>query len=472
MAPPKFVGVTVMPEYFQSESINGVLDNLEGKAAATAVTTSPYVMQAADRKTGFREPPIDAGAGKVRLLDRTLWGQRELWVRTAPSFRPNLRLYRGLRYQPPPAGALTREQGPVVGEFIQAAQSRGLKVYLQVQAAIPPGYRVQFGKAEFDDCPRLPDGSVPKRRLSANGSLASPHIRDYSHALIRDICQQYPTIQGLRVDWPEYPPYLLDSIFLDFGEQAERAAERMGFDFKRMRNAAASLYRRLHGGLSDSDLSACAEAGSISEARQRLLPKSTGLVEWVRFKAKLVESLHQGFRKTMQEAGAGHIALWPNAFPPPWNILSGMDYSLVSPYSSAISVKLYTMHWPMMLRFYGDQLRQANPGVTESLLLRALLRLFDTNDAPGPTRLEDLDYPVPEEAHPVGAAAQHRKITQAQLEARKTPVYALVHGYGPSEDFRARLETATAASRHGCWINRYGHLSEEKLRIIGAVARS
>ncbi len=85
MASPKFVGITVMPEYFQSESINGVLDNLESKAAATAVTTSPYVMQAADRQTGFREPPIDAGAGKVRLLDRTLWGERELWVRTAPS---------------------------------------------------------------------------------------------------------------------------------------------------------------------------------------------------------------------------------------------------------------------------------------------------------------------------------------------------------------------------------------------------
>ncbi len=161
-----------------------------------------------------------------------------------------------MRYQPPLAGALTREQGPLVREFIHAAQSRGLKVYLQVQAAIPPGYRVQFGEPEFEDCPRLPDGSVPKRRLSANGSLASPHIREYSHALIRDVCQQYPTIQGLRVDWPEYPPYLLDSIFLDFGEHARREAERMEFDFNRMRSAAADLYRRLHGGLSDSDLSA------------------------------------------------------------------------------------------------------------------------------------------------------------------------------------------------------------------------
>ncbi len=89
------VGITVMPEYFQSESVNGVLDRLEGLAGVTAVTTSPYVMAPADRQTGFREPPIDAGAGKVRLLDRTLWGKRELWARTAPSFQPDLDLYRG-----------------------------------------------------------------------------------------------------------------------------------------------------------------------------------------------------------------------------------------------------------------------------------------------------------------------------------------------------------------------------------------
>ena len=467
MAGSDFIGVTLLPEYFQSESVNGVLDNLQSRAAATAVTTSPYVMQLADSQSGFREPPVDAGAGQVRLLDRPLWGKRELWVRTAPSFRPDLRLYHGLRYQPPPANGLTAGHGPVVEQFLQAARSRGLKVYLQVQAAIPPGYRVQFGEPELEDIPRLPDGSIPKRRLSANGSLASPHIREYAHALIRDLCRQYPDINGLRVDWPEYPPYLLDSIFLDFGEPARREAEAMGFDFDRMRHGAAELYSRLHGGLDDSDLSACAEAGSPAEARRCLLPDSAGLAEWIRFKAKLVESLHAGFRKTLDETGAGHMELWSNAFPPPWNTFSGMDYRLVGRYSSAISVKLYTMHWPMMLRFYGDQLRQANPGISGSLLARALVRLFDISDVPAPARLEDLYYPAPEEPHPAGAAAQHRKIVQAQLQAGGTPVYALAHGYGPVGDFRNRLETAMAASRHGCWINRYGYLSDEKLDIIG-----
>ena len=471
MALPRLVGITVMPEYFQSESVDGVLDRLEGLAGVTAVTTSPYVMALADRQTGFREPPIDAGAGKVRLLDRNLWGKRELWARTAPSFRPNLDLYRGLRYQPPAADDLTREQGPLVGEFICNAQSRGLKVFLQVQAAIPPGYRVQFGQPEPDDCPRLPDDSIPKRRLSANGSLASPHIRDYTLALLRDLCRQYPTVDGLRLDWPEYPPYLLDSIFLDFGEHARGQARRMGLDFNRIRSAAASLYSRLHGGLTDEDLRICTETGSLVEARRRLLPEPAGLEEWIEFKASLVESLHADIRQAMNEAGGQGMELRPNAFPPPWNIFSGLDYRRVSPYSSALSVKLYTMHWPMMLRFYGDRLHQANPGVSERLLARALARLFDTGQEPTPDRLEDFRYPSPEEPHPVGEAAQHRKIAQAQLEAGSTPVCTLAHAYGPTTDFRSRLQTARSASRHGFWINRYGHLSDEKLAIVGEVGR-
>lgn len=79
-----------------------------------------------------------------------------------------------------------------------------MKVYFQVQAAIPPGYRVQFGGPVDDDRARLPDGSIPTKRLDKNGSLASPHILEYGEALLRDLVTQYPGIDGIRIDWPEY----------------------------------------------------------------------------------------------------------------------------------------------------------------------------------------------------------------------------------------------------------------------------
>jgi len=458
----RFVGITVMPEYIQAEGVDRVLDNICSRAGANAVTTSPYVMAPADEKTGSREPPIDAGAGKVRRLDRPLWGRRELFVRTAPSYAPNLRLYKGLRYQPAPPDGLTRAQGGMIRDFIRAARARHLKVYLQIQAAIPPGYRVQFGGPGEEDRPRLPDGRIPPRTLANNGSLAGPEIRNYTHALIRDLCEAYPELDGLRVDWPEYPPYFLDDVFLDFSRPAEAAAARLGLSFDLMRREAGALYSTLHGGLTDEILTRW--------AKPRMDRFSS--LGWTRFKAILVEELLAGFRHTLTEAGGAAKELLPNAFPPPFSAASGMDYSRAARHSAGISVKLYTMHWPMMLRFYGDALRQANPQINESLLVRALAAWFDTEDDKRFDRLSHYSYPEPGEAHPVGVEAQRRKIRTVQQSSGQVPIFALAHGYGPVPDYRNRLRVAYEASGARVWINRYGYLSDEKLEVTKDVCHA
>jgi hypothetical protein len=427
------------------------------------VATSPYLMEPANEQTGQREPPDDAGAGGVRLLDRPLWGRRELYVRTAPSFVPDKRLYQGLRYQPAEPTELTRRNAHILSDFIRAAHSRHIKVYLQVQAAIPPGYRVQFGGPQPDDAPRLPDGRIPPRRLAKNGSLASPHILAYEHALVRDLCRQYPQIDGLRFDWPEYPPYLLDDFFLDFSDHARLAAQRLGFDFTRMQRDAGRLYDTLHGKLTNEDLKPWAEPDGGRYRLLRLLADFPGLAELARFKAVLVDELLAGLRRVMNESGSERMEMMPGAFPPPWTIASGMDFRRAARHSTAISVKHYTMHWPMMLRFYADQLRQANPALDSRRLARALVSLLDIADDGGLPSTDDYRYPKPDEPHPVGAQALIRKIEQAQRDAGDTPIYTLAHGYGPVADFRRRLEIAWRASPRGIWVNRYGYLSDEKL---------
>jgi hypothetical protein len=465
----RFVGITVLPEYIQSEGIDNLLRNLIERAGVTAVTTSPYVMAPADEKTGVREPPIDAGAGKVRLLDRPLWGKRELFVTTAPSFTPDERLYKGLLYRPSAPTNLTRSAGPIVGEFIRKARAAGLKVYLQVQAAIPPGYRVQFGGPVEPSKPRMPDGTVPKRRLANNGSLACPHIRAYTYALIRDMCRAYPEINGVRVDWPEYPPYLLQDNFLDFSDPARQAAARLGFPFERMRSAAAELYQFLHGGLKDSHLDAWSAGDGGRYALLDALARTPGLLDNLRFKAALVDELLAGCRTALTQALGQQAELVPNAFPPPFSTMSGMDYRLAAKHSAGISVKLYTMHWPTIARFYADDLKEWNPGLSDVKLARTIVRLLDLADESRVNGVADLRYPEPDEPHPVGAEHQARKIRQAQAVAGETPVYALAHGYGPVEDFRTRLRIAYTASNSRVWINRYAYLSDEKLSAIKQV---
>ncbi|MEZ6113744.1 MAG: hypothetical protein R3C99_22445 [Pirellulaceae bacterium] len=71
----------------------------------------------------------------------------------------------------------------------------------------------------------------------------------------------------------------------------------------------------------------------------------------------------------------------------------------------------------MMLRFYGDQLAAANPGLDESLLVASLTKTLDILDESGPESLNEWRYPEPDEPHPAGHLAQIRKITQAQTRA-------------------------------------------------------
>ena len=464
------IGVTVLPEYIQSEGIDHVLDNLVKRAGANAVATSPYVMEEGDEATGAREPPIDAGAGSVRLLDRPLWGKRELWVKTAPSFVPDKQLYEGLRYQPAEPTELTRRQGSVIHQFIEAAHARGLKVYFQVQAVIPPGYRVQFGGPVDDDAPRMPSGQIPARRVDNNGCLASPHIVNYSHALIRDLCSQYPQVNGIRFDWPEYPPYLLDCVFVDFCEHVENAARDLdGFDFDAMRRDSGKLYDMLNGGLTNELVEAFTESASDPDQWSAALAEHfPGAAAMIQLKATLSDRLLSGFRDVMKSI-APQMELAPSAFPPPWSIVSGMDFGRAARHCDALSVKLYGMHWAMMLRFYGDQLRAANPGLSPQLLARMLVRLLDIADDDGLPSLDDYQYPAPNEPHPIGRKSQIRKIETAQRQAGDTPIHAFAHGYGPLDDFRQRIEVATEASQHGIWVNRYAYLSDEKLDAIGHV---
>ncbi len=459
----RFVGITMMPEFIQNEGVDGVLNNLTKRARITAVATSPYVMEPADEKTGSREPPIDADAGKVRLLDRTLWGKRELFVRTAPSFTPNAALYRGLRYQPPQPNDLTKKHGGIVRDFVRQAKQRGIKVYLQVQAAIPPGYRVQFGGPSADDIPRLPDGKVPKRRLANNGSLASPHIVNYHCALLKDLANAYPEVDGFRVDWPEYPPYFLDDAFLDFNDAVRPMAARFDISFERMREHSLRFYRLLHGGLTSAMLR--------DRSRHSLLQwmiDYPGVVDLLRCKALLMENLLRAFR----EALPPDKELMPNAFPPPLSLLSGMDFARAAPYSSAISVKLYTMHWPMMLRFWGEQLKLANPHVPEADITGALEYWLELSGMPGigARKVADHRYPEPEEPHPVSDAAMADKIRTARQASPKVPIIALAHGYGPLPDFRRRVKIAYDAAGRKVWVNRYGYLSNAKLDAIGSLS--
>ncbi len=446
------LGLTVLPEYFQSEGVNGLLDHLQSHAPFTSIATSPYVMAESDRERGQREPPADAGSGAKRLLDRPLWGKREVWVETAPSFKPNPAHYQSTRYQPAPASELTEREGHMVSDFIAEAKTRGIEVLLQVQAAIPPGYRVQFGGPDDKDRPMLPDGSFPKRRLALNGSLASEDILNYGEGLIRDLMEQHPEASGIRIDWPEYPPYFLDDLFLDFNPQVQPVVEGMNIDFEELKSTVSDTR------------SAILNAAKLSDLEQLLTRLSERLRKLIQLKGTLVQNMMNRYRAAIGVSKK----LIPGIFPHPWNEIAGSDETNFTNHSDAIFCKLYTMHWPMIVDHYRSQILEANPTHNADELTRVIVEWLgiDSADSYPSSRYT---YPDPDTPHPVGSESQRAKIAEAQVRAGESSIVPIAHSYGPVDDFRNRLKVAWEASNHGVLINRYGYVSDEKLKAIAEV---
>jgi len=61
----------------------------------------------------------------------------------------------------------------------------------------------------------------------------------------------------------------------------------------------------------------------------------------------------------------------------PLTLASGFDFGLAARHCDGASVKLYTMHWPMIVNFWARELLAANAGLTEKTVVEWLVKLMD-----------------------------------------------------------------------------------------------
>ena len=458
------LGITVLGDFLLSEGISAVLENIR-RAGATAVACNPTVTAAANEGTGSFQPPIDRGSSP-RVFDRLLFGKPSLWVRSGVSYRPHASFYRNSLYGPRKPNDLTEAHGAIVAEFIDAAVRDGLKVYLQIGAAQPTGLR-------NEDRPRLPDGRVSGERMADTGSLASEAIRGYNRAYTRDLLTAYPQVHGLRIDWPEYPCYTFDEVFHDFNPAIGRWAEQRDIDFAAVQKSVAELFRRLQSRLTNAHLKTIVDADRPEDGARDVIEQLgvsvADITAWLRLKSLLSTDLIADWRAALDECGPGR-ELIAHAFMPPYTTLTGFDFAAAAEIADVVSPKFYTMHWSLMIQFWGEVLLESNPGLDERLLVQSLVKLTDIADGDGGERLADYGYPRPDEPHPIPDAPQRRKIAQACREIDgRAMLCAMAHGYGPLDDFRRRLQLVADSETDAVWINRYGYLSDAKLDAIAAI---
>lgn len=459
----RLFGITVLADFVVNEGIDGILDHITERAGANAIAVNPIVTAEAEEGQGSWQPPADAGSSP-RVFDRPLWGKTSLWVRSGPSYTPNEALYADSPYKPKQPNELTAEYGHLVSDFIDAALDRGIEVYFQVPSITPSGLR-------DEDRPRLPNGEIPDR-MADTGSLASPANRAYVAAFVRDLLEAYPNVTGFRPDWPEYPCYFLPEAFQDFGDHAAGWAKAHGFAFDEISREVGRFYEYLHGDLTNDDLQELADVERGKWAHVRLLRRFPSVFEWLRLKQALSLDLLTFWRETITDAGGPDKKLSANAFMPPLTMWTGLDLAGAAEICDAVSPKLYTMHWSAMVEFWGRVLVERNDGLDESLVVKALVNLFDIADETTATKLTDYGYPLPDEPHPIPDGPQRRRIRQSMHEVGgQADTTFLMHGYGPPDDFARRFRLVAESAADGVWINRYGYLSDEKLSTVGDIWR-
>lgn len=462
------LGITVMPEYFQSEGVEAVIEKVADLAGANSVTTSPYVAARVAQGIGHREPPIDGGIGKKRLLDRSLWDARELWMTASPSFHPDLRLYEALTYRPPEPDALTDAEGGKVGAFLDAAKARGLEAWLQIQAAIPPCYRVQFGGPVPEDEPMTPDGLPVLGRVDRNASLGSEELRTYLRAIIFDLARAYPQVDGFRFDWPEYPVYHFETLFFDFNPSVGRFAARVGLPFEQVRSGVQDFLSDLRDGSVRHRRIALDDLASFRESLFIAYPALSDLLE---LRRAIVTDHARFLKETVAEATAGRAGVFLQCFPPPLNEATGFDLTQAGGMADVLGVKFYTMHWPLIEADYLRALRERTDFSPKSIAT-ALTVILHLSPAQRDRKVSDIRYPEPDEPHPAASSDIIAKMRAARDRVpTKTRLYGITHSYGPLEDVMRRFDAVARGADGAVQVNRYGYLSDEKLAAIGRRVR-
>jgi hypothetical protein len=455
----KFLGIVLSPAAVQSEGLDPVLDRIAA-TGAHAISSMWSMSRPCAPGQGERQPPLDID-GYDRILDRPLFGQRELWLESFRTHPYDASLFEGTPYRPGGRMAPPEVDRDLPDRILEAAHARGMQSWMQVSPTIVPGLRAE-------DQPQRVDGSLPDlgRRVARQGCLNNPDVRAYGLGLVRDAVRHHPAADGLFLDWAEYTTYALEDHLSCFCPHCEERALAEGLDWAHMRQDVLHTWQRLQA-LSCGDLTRIQRLARRPSELVDLLLAYPGWYDLLRFKARTVVGYYAAVRQAMDLEGARQMALGANGWCPPFNLSSGMDYGAVAGVCQALRVKLFTFHWSVLPRWYGQTLLRWNPTLSEEHILDALVDALELPDRNSPRSFAQYHIPTPDEPHPTLPEAWRIKTDAvADQVAGRAPFYAYAHSYRPLEQWKRTISVLRDSRADGMWVQRYGYLSDAKLEAL------
>jgi hypothetical protein len=297
-------------------------------------------------------------------------------------------------------------------------------------------------------------------QVTLAGSPASPAIRAYGKALIRDTLRSFPGVDGLFLDWAEFGAYAFEDLFTDAGSHAAAMARSLGYGWDEIWQAAlaawATMHRLTHDHLQPAE-----------SAFARLFETVAGWETFLRFKADVVASFYREARNQMDRDGLSAVHLMARGWPPPWNAFSGMDYGALAGVCASATPKLFAFDYCSIPRWYGQTIQRWNPALPEAAILDALVAWLDLPDTFNERRFDLYRIPAEDEPHPVGIDAYRRRVKAViRVVGGRCAIQPFAHAHMPDGMWREKLRMLRDLPVDGIWIQMYGYLSGSKLQIL------
>jgi hypothetical protein len=448
-------GVFIHPAFCQDAGIDQVYEQV-ARGGIDAVCLTPNIAVA--DPGGTRVPPLH-GDGHRRVLNQPLWGKHELYLRFSPAHRPEASLFP--EKYPSPESLSDHPDAHVPADMVREAQVRGWEAHLLVQPLRVPGLQPSERRVLFN-------GEAWPGMEPGLGCPSNPLVLRYGLALIEDTLRAHPSIDGMLLDWAEYPCYCMEDFFTCFCEWCSKRATEEGLDPTELAGDAAALWQLL-ADLSEEQLDRATRPGwsSVMTLLAWLLDRP-GMLQLLELKGEVVAGFHREIRCLLDQMGHQHVKLSTRVWPIPWSLASGAHVSRLAPWCDTISPKLFLFDLAAVPGWYCSALRRINPRVSERTALAFILALLGLRpvEAVEPERFV---VPGPSDRHPISLDTYRAKVAKPQTfpEGRTAWIPSL-HSYLPEDQWDELLQVVSPDAVDGIWVHMYGYLSERKLQALAA----